>query len=231
MVSRLQQFGVPASPARRTVGLFHRACLCLAIPLLVAALTVARAHVAPAADASSVVTELLSSAIGALNNKQLTARDRAHLFQSLLDQDFDMPRISRFVLGPYWEKASDDERQAFIGLFEQWIVSSYSEGLDGYDGETIKVTGSRPGNGNTMVVSSQVVDRAGTTGPKLDWVLRHDNDSFKIINVSVEGMSLVMIERAQIVAVVERHGGTVNGANSALQERLAASYTQHADNH
>jgi phospholipid transport system substrate-binding protein len=93
------------------------------------------------------------------------------------------------------------------------------------------VIGSHPGNGDTMVVSSEVVDRAGITGPKLDWVLRHDNDSFKIINVSVEGMSLVMIERAQMIAVAERHGGTVSGANSALQERLAASHTQHADNY
>lgn len=219
------------SPARRAFALLYRACLCLAIPLLVAALTVARAHVAPAADASSVVNELLSNAIGALNDKQLTARDREHLFRRLLDQDFDMPRIAQFVLGPYWEKANDDERQTFIGLFEQWIVLSYSEGLDGYDGETIKVTGSHPGNGNTMVVSSEVVDRAGTRGPKLDWVLRHDDDSFKIINVSVEGMSLVMIERAQILAVVERHGGTISGANNALQERLAESHPQHADNY
>jgi phospholipid transport system substrate-binding protein len=220
-----------SSPTRRAFARFPRAWLCLAIPLLVAALAVARAHVAPAADASSVVSEMLSNAIGALNDKQLTARDREHLFRSLLDQDFDMPRIAQFVLGPYWEKASDNERQSFIGLFEQWIVLSYSEGLDGYDGETIKVTGSHPGNGNTMVVTSQVVDRAGTTGPKLDWVLRHDNDSFRIINVSIEGISLVMIERAQIIAVVERNGGTINGANDALQERLAASQTQHADNY
>ncbi len=212
-------------------ALSSRARLAVAIPLLVAAFTVAHARLVTAADATSVVSELVSSAIGAINDKGLTEPDRERLFRSLLDQDFDMPRIAQFVVGPYWDKATDPERQIFIGLFEQWLVSAYSAPLDGYDGETIKVTGSRSGGPNTTIVSSIVMDRSGGASAKLDWVMHRDNDRFKVINVNIEGTSLLMVERAQIMAVIEHHGGRISDANSALQERLASSHPQQAGNY
>lgn len=195
----------------------------LASAALIVGLMLARPHVAPAADAASVVDELLTNALGMLGDKHLSERDRANQFRVLLEQDFDMPRITQFVLGSYWDSASNDERQTFMRLFEQWIISTYSESFRAYDGETVKVTGSRAGGGNTVIVSSEIVDRAGDPGAKLDWVLRRENQSFKIININVEGVSLVMTEREQVLAVIERSGGTVAGANDALQEKLASA--------
>jgi phospholipid transport system substrate-binding protein len=44
-----------------------------------------------------------------------------------LQQDFDLPSITRFVLGPYWRVASEPEKQEFRRLFEDYIVRVYSE--------------------------------------------------------------------------------------------------------
>lgn len=185
--------------------------------------TLGRAQLAPAADAASIVNELLANALGMLADKNLSEGKRAEQFRALLEQDFDMPRITHFVVGTYWDGASDDERQTFMRLFEQWIVSSYSQGFKAYDGESVKVTGSRIGGENTVIVSSEIVDRTGDTGAKVDWVLRREDQSYKIVNINVEGISLVMAEREQILAVIERSGGTIGGANHALQEKLASA--------
>jgi len=52
-------------------------------------------------------------------------------------------------------------------------------------------------------------------------VVLRDNSAFKIININVEGVSLVMTEHDQIFSVIQRSGGTVKGAIDALKEKLA----------
>jgi phospholipid transport system substrate-binding protein len=47
-------------------------------------------------------------------------------FHQLLQQDFDVPGIAQFVLGPYWRVASEPEEQEFRGLLEDYIVRVYS---------------------------------------------------------------------------------------------------------
>jgi phospholipid transport system substrate-binding protein len=64
-------------------------------------------------------------------------------FHHLLQQDFDVPGIVRFVLGPYWRVASQPEKQEFLGLFEDYIVRDCSARFAQYRGETLRVTGSR----------------------------------------------------------------------------------------
>ena len=200
-----------------------------ALAVLALALTLARPPLAAAGEATTVVSTLVATALGTLGDKQLSAHDRDQRLRLLLEQDFDVPHIAHFVLGTYWDNASDAERQTFIGLFEEWIVASYTDGFKDYHGETIVVTGSHPGNADTMIVSSEVVELNGEHGAKLDWVLRRDADSFKVINISVEGMSLVMIERDQMLAVVAHHGGTVGGANGALEAKLAPDGGSHEE--
>jgi phospholipid transport system substrate-binding protein len=185
--------------------------------------TLTRPHVARAADPASIVTELLANALGMLGDKNLSESNRAEKFRVLLEQYFDVPRIAHFVLGSYWDSASDAERQTFMHLFEQWIVAAYAQGFNAYNGEVLKVTGSRVASENTVIVTSEIVDQAGGSGTKVEWVLRRDNQSFKIVNINVEGVSLVVTEREQIQAVIAHSGGTVSGANDALQEKLASA--------
>lgn len=65
-------------------------------------------------------------------------------FHELLGEDFDMPRISRFVLGPYWRMASPAKHQEFTQLLSDDLVGFYNRRFAQYHGETLEVTGSRP---------------------------------------------------------------------------------------
>ncbi|MBV8120076.1 MAG: ABC transporter substrate-binding protein [Alphaproteobacteria bacterium] len=53
-------------------------------------------------------------------------------FHQLLDQDFDMPAISRFVLGPYWRAASPGDRQEFMRLLADDLVRFYNRRFTQY---------------------------------------------------------------------------------------------------
>jgi phospholipid transport system substrate-binding protein len=63
----------------------------------------------------------------------------------LFDEDFDVPSIGRFVLGRLSQIMTAQEQQEFLGLFENYVVVTYSDRLSQYvaDGAVPRVIGSR----------------------------------------------------------------------------------------
>ncbi len=183
----------------------------------------AGADAGEAADPAAMVSAVTARALATLSDKQIAQADREAQFHALLEADFDLPRITRFVLGSYGNSASPSERQAFAQLFEQWIVRIYASGSSNYRGETIAVTGARASGAGNVIVSSKVIHPDGETPDEIDWILHGEADGFKIIDVNVEGISLVMTAREEVIAAIDQNGGTVGGANDALQRKLASA--------
>jgi phospholipid transport system substrate-binding protein len=200
------------------------------IVLLAAMLTVAgvvlpphSARAATAANAEAFIDSLVAAALKTITAEGTEdAREKA--FRTLLDANFDVPRISRFVLGRYWLTASDADKRQYLPLFETYVVRAYANRFSDYAGETVKVTGSRP-QGDLTVVSSQIIETDGAPSIKVDWVVRKDGDDYRITDVSVDGVSMVLTEKQQFAAVMERDGSGLAGLNKVLAAKLSGSET------
>jgi phospholipid transport system substrate-binding protein len=215
----------PHPPAAVTAGqkraeplMFSRRSF--SVLLLVAGLALAGPVASAAADAGGFINELVTQALKTLDNKQLTNEDRAKKFRDLLDTDFDIPRIARFVLGRYWNEASEQDRQQFQKLFEEHVVRSYAQRFPEYSGEQLKIIGQRPESETSTLVQSHIVGPNGGPPAKVDWRVRKEGDGFKIIDVDVEGVSMVLAQREEFTSVIQRSGG-VAGLNKIIQEKLA----------
>ena len=174
-----------------------------------------------AADPSALINQLITQAIDVIVDKNATETQREEKFRSLLQSGFDIPRISRFVLGRYWKPASDQQREQFSKLFEEWIVRTYSARFREYSGEKIQVVGTRSEGPSTTVVISQFVSPSGAPPAKVEWVVRKNSDNnYDIVDVSIEGVSMALTQRDEIAAVADRNGGTVDGLNRAMSEKI-----------
>jgi phospholipid transport system substrate-binding protein len=195
------------------------------VPVLAAGLLVAPvAQAAPTKDAELFISNLANDALKDLSDK-LPEPELEKRFQALLDKNFDMPRISRFVLGRYWNGATDQEKQDFLKLFEAYVVRAYSIRFSEYSGETVKVTGSRSESPENTVVASQIVQPDGAPPVKVDWIVRRNGDEFRIADVSVDGVSMVLTQKQEFAAVIERSGGGVTALNKAIQDKISSAGT------
>lgn len=71
------------------------------------------------------------------------------------------------------------------------------------------------------VVLSQFVSPSGKPPAKVEWHVRKGADSdYKIVDVSVEGVSMALTQRDEIAAVADRSGGTIEALNQALQQKI-----------
>ncbi|HXE29331.1 MAG TPA: ABC transporter substrate-binding protein [Stellaceae bacterium] len=188
---------------------------------LALALLCGQARAMQAADPSALISQLVTQAINVIVDKNEPEDRREAKFRSLLQSGFDIPRISRFVLGRYWNAATEDQRKQFSQLFEDWIVRTYSARFGQYSGEKIQVTGTRSEGPTTTVVISQFVSPNGAPPAKVEWVVRKSgNDDYTVVDVSVEGVSMALTQRDEIAAVADRNGGTVDGLNRAMKEKI-----------
>jgi len=169
---------------------------------------------AAAADPAAMISNLGSQALQVLG-KDATQSQRVARCRDLLREDFDVPGIARFVLGRYWNTATEEQRAEFTKLFEDYIAVAYATRLAEYTGETFKVIGSRP-EADGAIVSSQILRPAGAAPVKVDWRVTGRN---KISDVSVDGISMAVTQRSEFASVIQHNGGQVQGLIAMLRDK------------
>jgi phospholipid transport system substrate-binding protein len=194
-----------------------RRLLLTIILLLIASTSLTAAPSAVAADANVFMNEMWNRAVEVLS-KKVPVAERLARFRHLFQADFDGPRIARFVLGRYWRSASEQEQQEFLKLFEDYVVFVYGTRLSNFNGETFKVRGSRTDESGT-IVSTDILSPSGEAPIKVDWRLVTDKGAFKINDVVIEGISMLVTQRSEFASVIQRHGGQVGGLLTMMRER------------
>jgi phospholipid transport system substrate-binding protein len=146
-------------------------------------------------------------------------------FHQLFREDFDVPGLGRFVLGRFWRIFTPWEQQEFLGLFENYVVLTYSEKLSDYteDGGRPSVTGCRP-DPDGAIVSSKIIRGSGAYQPiRVDWRLTLQDGSYKISDIIIDGLSMAANGRSQLEGVVERNGGRPQAIVAVMRQQIAGA--------
>ena len=194
-----------------------RRSLLTIMSLLIASAWWTTASDAVAADANLFMNQFWGQTVEVLS-KKVPRAERLARFRQLYLADFDGPGIARFVLGRYWRSASEQEQQEFLRLFEDYVVFVYGTRLSNFGGETFKIRGSRTDESGT-IVSTDILSPNGDAPIKLDWRLITDHGSFKINDVIIEGISMLVTQRSEFATVIQRHGGQVGELLAMMRER------------
>jgi phospholipid transport system substrate-binding protein len=173
---------------------------------------------AAASDPASFMNDLGTRLLKIITDTATPEAQRRQQFRALCEQAFDIPKISRFVLGRYWLSAKDDEKKQFGTAFETYMVNIYWSRFTSYNGETFKVTGTQNEGNGTILVTTQILRPSGQPPVSVDWSVVKAGDSFKIEDASLEGVSQALTYRDEFSSIIEQNGGQV----SALIDKLNA---------
>ncbi len=143
---------------------------------------------------------------------------RAALLQGLVRRGFNLELISQFVLGRFWHRATAEQRAEFQELFTEYLVNSYARYLGSYRAETLTIVGSHPVGSQDVLVETSVEGADGAANPI--WRVRAEAGVYRIIDVSIDGVSLALTQRREFAAVINRQG--LDGLLDMLREKLAA---------
>lgn len=167
------------------------------------------------------IETLADDAVQSLTAQSLEKKERIKRFRILLNQNFAVDAIGRWVLGRYWRKATKEEQAEYAVLFEDLIVATYVNRFEEFSGETLKVIKAISQNGKDAIVKSEIVRTAGQPPVRVDWRVRSPNGAYKIVDVLVEGVSMSQTQRSEFSSVIKREGGEIAGLLTALRQKTA----------
>jgi phospholipid transport system substrate-binding protein len=174
-----------------------------------------------------VVRELAEEIWTTLRSNGVDPAVRVEKLTALLEARADVGLISRLALGRHWKQLPEAQRQDYQQLFRDVVIRSFARRLDGYapdaEGaleERFRILGSARAGERDSLVRSKVVPAEGPP-VALDWRLRATDSGPVIIDLIVEGASLLVAQRSEFAAVIEREN--LDGLLAELRARAGST--------
>ena len=137
-----------------------------------------------------------------------------------IEQAFDLPVMTRLVVGLQWQSVSPAEQQQLIAAFSEFSIATYASQFDDYSGESFEVDQKAdPAPGNDAIVHTKLVQPSDKP-VQLDYLLRHAQEKWRIIDVYLSGtVSQLAARRSEFSSVLRQSG--VAGLVALLKQKTA----------
>ena len=165
------------------------------------------------------VYDFAASAINILSDESLNNNDKNIQFTDLVMSSIDIDFISQIVLGKYWKLISDDQKSDYLKAFRAYFISSYANRLDQYSGEKVVVISSNAAKKYVIVKTNIVREGTETLKIELDWRLIKRDGSTKIVDLSIEGISLIIAERETFLSFLNNNEGNLDTLIMMMQSK------------
>ena len=182
----------------------------LRIPLLALAALLAFSATRPAFAATprETIDQTATQVIEILKDKSLDTAARRRRVEDVSNQHFDFDVISRLALARNWATLSPEQQTRFIEEFRQHLSVTYSRNLDSYSNEKVVILGDREEQRGDWSVKTKIARGGGNDDILVDYRLRKvaNGDEWKIIDVTIESVSLVANFRSQFQEIMASGG-------------------------
>jgi phospholipid transport system substrate-binding protein len=171
-----------------------------------------------------LVKKVTSEVMEALkNDKQLAQGDRQRaikLAEEKVLPHVDFEESTRLAVGRAWAKATPEQKKRLTQEFRNMLLRTYSNAIQPYEGQQMKVMPVRMKPGDTEVTVQNQFMRGGAQPVKIDYSMRKADQGWKIYDIVVEGVSLVLTYRSEFDAVVKQEG--IDGLIKRLAQKNTA---------
>ena len=176
-------------------------------------------EIGPEELVKKVTTDVLDTV---KSDKQLQAGDRrkalAMAEQKILPH-LDFREAAQLAMGKSWHTATPAQQTQIVNEFRSMLVRIYSNAIQVYRGQTMKVLPVRLAPGATEVTVRNQYLSQGRPPVPVEYAMKKTPEGWKIYDISVEGVSLVLTYRAEFESITRVSG--IDGLLKRLAEKNA----------
>ena len=189
----------------------------LVVGLSLLLLVMGSAPVYAATPLETVRTEV-NKVLEVLRNKSLKEDAKREKLRVLYAEMFDQEELSRWCLGRNWNKLSEAQRQEFLPLFQQVLEKTYGDRILSYSDEKILFDREVPISKGRVEVQTRVMTTKSKEVPFNYRVFQNKSGTWKVYDVVVENVSLVMNYRSQFNEILAK--GTPDELLEILRKKV-----------
>ncbi|MEE9139309.1 MAG: ABC transporter substrate-binding protein [Alphaproteobacteria bacterium] len=137
----------------------------------------------------------------------------------VVEDTFNLDFMARVTAGRFWKKASDQERERFVGAFGRMSVAIYASRFDDYAGEQFEVLAVESVPRESVLIKSNIVKKDGSK-VAINYLLRQFDDEWRIIDIYLKGsISELATRKSEYSSILRRKG--LEGLIVALDDKVA----------
>jgi len=168
---------------------------------------------------TDVVSAFYDALILSMKSKEGVA-GRYEILKPAIEEAFDIPTMTKIVIGPTWTGLPGTKKTEAIETFRQYIVTSYASRFKNFTTQHFEVLEAKDAKNNRMLVLSKLI-RPGEEDIPFNYLLWVTKNNWRIIDIYLGGAISEMARlRSEFSEVIQRDG--IDGLISDLKTKTTA---------
>ena len=155
----------------------------------------------------------------AILTKSISREDKMNELKLIAKDTVDIRGIGLYTLGSFRKNLSENEKNEYLDLFENYFLKTFSSRLSEYTNPKIEVKDKKVLNKNYTIVNSLLVGTSERPEVKIDWRIYTKNaDNPLIRDLIIEGLSLVRTQKEEFASILNSNNVDINSLFKVLKE-------------
>ena len=164
------------------------------------------------------VQSTVNRASEALNDK-FSKIEKIEKLKAIAKETVDIEGIGFYTLGSFRKKITNNQKEQYSILFEQYFLKSFASRLAEYSNPEIQVNSKKKLNENYTIVSSTLVATEQRPEVKIEWRIYTKNaENPKIRDLIIEGLSLARTQKEEFSSIIQSNDGDINALFVTLKK-------------
>ena len=144
---------------------------------------------------------------------------RYNFLKPTIVENFNIPLISKVILGRHWKTIRKEEKDKFINLFNQLTIATYVSRFDSYKNQNFKNISLQKLKKNRYLIKTEFV-RPKEKSVSFDYIVQKDKngEKWRIISVIAEGVNDLSLKRAEYASIIKKYG--FDGLIAKLEQKI-----------
>ena len=151
--------------------------------------------------------------------KNISKEDKINELKLIAKDTVDIRGIGYYTLGSFRKNLSENQKNEYLNLFEDYFLKSFSSRLSEYTNPKIEVQDKKVLSKNYTIVNSLLVGTSERPEVKIDWRIYTKNLENPLIrDLIIEGLSLVRTQKEEFASILNSNNGDINSLFKVLEE-------------
>ena len=151
--------------------------------------------------------------------KNISKEDKINKLKLIAKDTVDIRGIGFYTLGSFRKNLSENQKNEYLDLFEDYFLKSFSSRLSEYTNPKIEVQNKKILSKNYTIVNSLLVGTSERPEVKIDWRIYTKNPNNPLIrDLIIEGLSLVRTQKEEFASILNSNDGEINSLFKVLEE-------------
>lgn len=173
--------------------------------LLAITFTITSANALKQDEIKERMTKKIDNVLIVLQKKDLNKNQKAQEIIKIIDEVFDYELMARIALGKEtWDTLSSEKQKEFTKIFETKLKNSYTEKLELYNDQKVKILDLKPYNKTRLQLETELVGKEGVYQINYNFYNKSkDNEQWLIYDVDLVGVSIIQTYRQQFAGLLK----------------------------